>query len=106
MGNRFLGGIKSGAMPPLHRYLGNPVLTGIGRLLLLTPCGDFHCGLRGFRKDVIAKLNLRTTLCIHANAKRQTRFHPNCRTLICSLGISIKFSDRNYCPIHSCNLKP
>ena len=52
MGNRFLGGIKPGAMPFLHRYLGNPVLSGIGRVLFFrSPCGDFHCGLRGFRRD-------------------------------------------------------
>ena len=49
MGNRFQGGIAPGAMPPLHRYLGNPVLTAIGRLFFRSPCGDFHCGLRGFR---------------------------------------------------------
>jgi len=61
IGNRFKGGIKAGAMPPLHKYLGNPVLTGIGRLLFRSPCGDFHCGLRGFRKDAIMQLNLRTT---------------------------------------------
>ena len=61
MGNRFRGGIKPGAMPPLHRYLGNPVLTGIGRLFFASPCGDFHCGLRGFRKDAIAALDLQTT---------------------------------------------
>jgi len=61
MGNRFSGGIKPGAMPPLHRYLGNPVLTGIGRLFFRSPCRDFHCGLRGFRKDAILVLNLRTT---------------------------------------------
>lgn len=61
MGNRFKGGIKSGAMPPLHKYLGNPVLTWIGRLFFPSPCGDFHCGLRGFRKTAIDKLNLRTT---------------------------------------------
>jgi glycosyltransferase involved in cell wall biosynthesis len=61
MGNRFKGGIKPGAMPPLHKYLGNPVLTAIGRLLFSSPCGDFHCGLRGFNRDAIAKLNLRTT---------------------------------------------
>ncbi|MGV2827890.1 glycosyltransferase family 2 protein [Myxosarcina sp. GI1(2024)] len=60
MGNRFKGGIKPGAMPKLHRYLGNPVLTGIGRLLFASPCGDFHCGLRGFRKDAIASLQLQT----------------------------------------------
>jgi glycosyltransferase involved in cell wall biosynthesis len=58
MGNRFRGGIKPNAMPPLHRYLGNPVLTGIGRLLFRSPCGDFHCGLRGFRRDAIRSLAL------------------------------------------------
>lgn len=61
MGNRFKGGIKPGAMPPLHRYLGNPVLTGLGRLFFASPCGDFHCGLRGFNKAAIARLDLRTT---------------------------------------------
>jgi glycosyltransferase involved in cell wall biosynthesis len=61
MGNRFKGGIRAGAMPPLHKYLGNPVLTGIGKLLFKSPVGDFHCGLRGFRKDAIASLDLRTT---------------------------------------------
>lgn len=61
MGNRFAGGIQPGAMPPLHKYLGNPVLTGIGRLFFRSACGDFHCGLRGFRKDSIQRLDLRTT---------------------------------------------
>jgi len=61
MGNRFKGGIKPGAMPPLHRYLGNPVLTALGRLFFESPCGDFHCGLRGFNKAAIEKLDLRTT---------------------------------------------
>ena len=61
MGNRFKGGIESGAMPPLHRYLGNPVLTSIGKLLFNSPCNDFHCGLRGFRKDAISSLELQTT---------------------------------------------
>jgi glycosyltransferase involved in cell wall biosynthesis len=60
MGNRFLGKILPGAMPPLHRYLGNPVLTGIGRLFFKSPVGDFHCGLRAFRKDAIEELGLRT----------------------------------------------
>lgn len=58
MGNRFAGGIKPGAMPPLHRYLGNPVLSFIGRLLFRSPIGDFHCGLRGFDREAIRKLNL------------------------------------------------
>jgi glycosyltransferase involved in cell wall biosynthesis len=61
MGNRFLGGIAPGAMPPLHRYLGNPVLTGIGRLLFRSPAGDFHCGLRGFRRESVLALDLQTT---------------------------------------------
>jgi glycosyltransferase involved in cell wall biosynthesis len=58
MGNRFKGGIKSGAMPPLHRYLGNPVLTAIGRMFFHSPCGDFHCGLRGFDREAILGLDL------------------------------------------------
>lgn len=61
MGNRFLGGIKPGAMPPLHRYLGNPVLTTIGRLFFRSPVGDFHCGLRGFSKSAVMSLDLHTT---------------------------------------------
>jgi glycosyltransferase involved in cell wall biosynthesis len=61
MGNRFKGGIQPLAMPPLHRYLGNPALTGMGRLFFHSPCGDFHCGLRGFSKAAILKLDLRTT---------------------------------------------
>jgi len=61
MGNRFLGGILPGAMPPLHRYLGNPVLSGIGRVFFHSAIGDFHCGLRGFERDAILALDLRTT---------------------------------------------
>jgi len=61
MGNRFAGGIRPGAMPALHRYLGNPVLSRIGRLFFNSPVGDFHCGLRGFRKEAIERLDLRTT---------------------------------------------
>ena len=61
MGNRFRGGIAPGAMPWSHRYIGNPVLSGIGRLFFHAPVGDFHCGLRGFRRDAIVALDLRTT---------------------------------------------
>jgi len=61
MGNRFRGGIAPGAMPPLHRFLGNPVLTALGRLFFKSPSGDFHCGLRGFRREAIERLDLRTT---------------------------------------------
>lgn len=61
MGNRFAGGIEPGAMPLLHKYLGNPVLSGLGRLFFGAPVGDFHCGLRGFRREAIADLGLSTT---------------------------------------------
>lgn len=61
MGNRFRGGIAPGAMPPLHRYLGNPVLSGIGQLFFRPNIGDFHCGLRGFDVERIRALDLRTT---------------------------------------------
>lgn len=61
MGNRFAGGIEPGAMPALHRYLGNPVLTAVGRILFRSPVKDFHCGLRGFRRQAILELDLRTT---------------------------------------------
>ena len=61
MGNRFHGGIRPGAMPFLHQYLGNPVLSWIGRLFFGCPVGDFQCGLRGFRKDAIDRLELQTT---------------------------------------------
>jgi glycosyltransferase involved in cell wall biosynthesis len=61
MGNRFLGGIQRNAMPPLHQYLGNPMLTWIGRLFFHSPVGDVYCGMRGFRKDAYEKMGLRTT---------------------------------------------
>jgi len=60
MGNRFKGGIAPGAMPALHRYLGNPVLTALGRLLFSSPCGDFHCGLRGFSKHAYQRMDPHT----------------------------------------------
>ena len=60
IGNRFLGGIARGAMPWLHRYLGNPVLSYLGRLFYGVPIGDFHCGLRGLRRERILALGLRT----------------------------------------------
>ena len=60
MGNRFKGGIEPKAMPFLHKYLGNPVLTKIGQILFKSPCGDFHCGLRGFSKEAVLKMDLRT----------------------------------------------
>ena len=61
MGNRFKGGIEKGAMPFLHKYLGNPVLSFIGRLFFKINIGDFHCGLRGFSKKAYETMNLKTS---------------------------------------------
>lgn len=60
MGNRFLGGIEAGAMPAMHRYFGNPLLTFIGRVFFRTNCGDFYCGQRGFTKDAFKRMQLRS----------------------------------------------
>src|SRR5438093_489015 len=61
MGNRFAGGIESGAMVWSHRWVGNPALTFISRVFFHTPVGDMHCGLRGFRKDAYERLRLRAS---------------------------------------------
>jgi glycosyltransferase involved in cell wall biosynthesis len=60
VGNRFIGGIRPGAMPWLHRYLGNPVLSFIGRRFFGGPLRDFHCGLRGFNRASMLRLDLVT----------------------------------------------
>ena len=60
MGNRFRGGIQPGSMPWHHRYIGNPVLSGIGRALYRPACGDFHCGIRGFDRMQLLRLNLQS----------------------------------------------
>lgn len=62
VGNRFKGGIEDGAMPPSHRYFGNPMLSAAGRILFRCPqVGDFYCGLRGFRKEAVQKLRIQST---------------------------------------------
>src|SRR6202522_3896171 len=61
MGNRFKGGIAPGAMPKLHRYLGNPVLSFVGRVFFRSNIGDFHCGLRGFNRESVLALGLQAT---------------------------------------------
>lgn len=61
MGSRFRGGIEPGAMPFLHRWLGNPVLSFLGRLFFGVTVSDFHCGLRGFRREAVERLGLKTT---------------------------------------------
>jgi glycosyltransferase involved in cell wall biosynthesis len=61
MGNRFKGGIGPGAMPWKNRYIGNPLLSGIGQLLFRTPIRDFHCGMRGFTREAFLAMDLRTT---------------------------------------------
>ncbi|KHK49640.1 glycosyl transferase family 2, partial [Burkholderia sp. A9] len=60
IGNRFKGGIMPHAMPPLHRYLGNPVLSTIARLTCSVPVGDFHCGMRAFTREAFARMDLQT----------------------------------------------
>lgn len=61
MGNRFMGGIEAGAMPALHRYIGNPLLSGLARMVCHAPVGDFHCGMRAFTKEAYQRMNLTTT---------------------------------------------
>ena len=61
MGSRLKGTIMKGAMPPLHQYLGNPVLSRVVRVLFNTPVSDSHCGLRAFTKKALEKMDLRTT---------------------------------------------
>lgn len=61
MGNRFGGGVEEGAMPWLHRYIGNPILSFVGRLFYKSQISDFHCGLRGYNRESILKLGLKTT---------------------------------------------
>lgn len=60
IGNRFQGGIEPGAMPPLHRYLGNPVLSFLARMAFRVPVGDFHCGMRAFTKDAAIRMRLQS----------------------------------------------
>lgn len=60
MGNRFAGGIEAGAMPPLHRYVGNPILSAVARWLHRSPIRDFHCGMRGFTREAFARLGARS----------------------------------------------
>lgn len=97
MGNRFRGKIMPGAMPPLHRYLGNPVLTGLGRLFFKSPVGDFHCGLRAFRKDAIDRLGLRTLGMEFASEMvvKATAFHLRVAEIPTTLA-----PDRRDCPPH------
>ncbi len=61
MGNRFKGGIQKGAMPWHHKYIGNPILSFIGKLFFNSPVNDFHCGLRGFSKEALLRMDLRTS---------------------------------------------
>jgi Glycosyl transferase family 2 len=61
MGNRFRGGIQPGAMPFKNRYIGNPVLSAVGRALFGIPVRDFHCGIRGLTKDAFERMDLRTS---------------------------------------------
>jgi hypothetical protein len=61
VGNRFAGGIRPGAMPWKNRYIGNPLLSGLGRRFFGAPVRDFHCGLRGYSRAAFERMDLRTT---------------------------------------------
>ena len=61
IGNRFKGNILPGAMPWANRYIGNPILSGMLRLLFRTDIGDAHCGMRSFTKAAYKRMNLKTT---------------------------------------------
>src|SRR5260370_4199543 len=61
MGNRFSGGIKPGAMPPLHKYFGNPGLTALLNTLFHAHIGDGYCGMRGFTRSLYDRLDLRSS---------------------------------------------
>ncbi len=61
MGNRFRGGIKPGAMPPLHKYFGNPGLTALLNTLFHAHIGDGYCGMRGFTRSLYDRLDLRSS---------------------------------------------
>ena len=61
MGNRFQGGLEKGAMPWSHRYIGNPVLSFLGRIFFRSKIRDFHCGLRGYNRESMMQLDLKTT---------------------------------------------
>ena len=61
IGNRFAGEIKPGAMPWKNRYIGNPILSAIGKILFRAPVGDFHSGIRGYTKEAFQRMDLRTT---------------------------------------------
>jgi glycosyltransferase involved in cell wall biosynthesis len=58
IGNRFRGEIRAGAMPFLHRFIGNPLLSLVGRMFFSSAIGDFHCGLRGIDREAALKLGL------------------------------------------------
>lgn len=96
MGNRFKGGIEKGAMPFLHRYLGNPVLSFIGRVLYKSKIKDFHCGLRGYNKESIQKLNLHTTGMEYASEMIvQATLH---KLKICEVPTTLKKDGRDHPP--------
>ena len=96
MGNRFKGGIEPGAMPKLHRYFGNPVLSLIGRIFFNIPIGDFHCGLRALRKSMYLKANPVTTGMEFAT-EMVARF-ANINALIVEVPVPLRKDGRNRKP--------
>ena len=96
MGNRFKGGIEKGAMPFLHRYIGNPILSFIGRILYHSKIKDFHCGLRGYNKESIQSLNLHTLGMEYASEMVvQATLH---KLKICEVPTTLKKDGRDHLP--------
>jgi hypothetical protein len=96
MGNRFKGGIEPGAMPKLHKYLGNPILSLIGRILFNIPIGDFHCGLRALRKSTYLRANP-VTIGMEFATEMVARF-ANINALIVEVPVPLRRDGRNRKP--------
>jgi glycosyltransferase involved in cell wall biosynthesis len=96
VGNRFKGGIAPGAMPALHRYLGNPVLSTVARVIHRAPIGDFHCGLRAFTPEAFAKMRLRTPGMEFATEMVVSAVRAGLR--ICEVPTTLKPDGRNRAP--------
>lgn len=96
IGNRFKGGIAPGAMPLLHRYLGNPVLSTLARIIHRAPIGDFHCGLRAFTKSAFVRMRLRTAGMEFATEMVVSAARAGMR--ICEVATTLKPDGRNRPP--------
>jgi glycosyltransferase involved in cell wall biosynthesis len=96
MGNRFKGGIARGAMPPLHRYLGNPVLSAISRIAFRVPIGDFHCGMRAFTRTAFESMRTQTPGMEFATEMIANAAYQGLR--ICEIPTTLQQDKRNRAP--------